>query len=447
MSDELKIAYREGMSPTELPEWVLADSFGNKMPSVPINPFKLMRKYGIVYQFKGFRDLEGIYLVPEDESDIAVVGINYKRPITRQRFTAAHELCHHLKDRRNETCPINSKNAIEKYAEQFAAELLMPRKLFRAVAMEYAKNEKVTLDDALQIADRFGVSFQSCAFRLAYVFHMLEGDYSDLNSRIKKYKPDKKKAALGMEIERLELLQQATDSYVFFFQVEPNIVWYQFKNDFIYNENRMEGLDIDEEEVAEIVTDLRINRQSSIYCTDNYQDIIQVLGHASLYDYILETDDKITIYKLLDLNKKLFQFAPYPDEAGKTRTDNNLVLGAKFETLEWREVAQALVELQKPVEGLINNAPELSISKYVLEALKIHHRITQIHPFRDGNGRSSRALLNWMLRYKGLPPIYFKQTEKESYYTALEIADKQGTYRELLRVTIRELFRTIMRIG
>ena len=276
---------------------------------------------------------------------------------------------------------------------------------------------------------------------------MLEGDYSDLNSRIKKYKPDKKKAALGMEIERLELLQQATDSYVFFFQVEPNIVWYQFKNDFIYNENRMEGLDIDEEEVAEIVTDLRINRQSSIYCTDNYQDIIQVLGHASLYDYILETDDKITIYKLLDLNKKLFQFAPYPDEAGKTRTDNNLVLGAKFETLDWREVAQALVELQKPVEGLINNAPELSISKYVLEALKIHHRITQIHPFRDGNGRSSRALLNWMLRYKGLPPIYFKQTEKESYYTALEIADKQGTYRELLRVTIRELFRTIMRIG
>ena len=155
MSDELKIAYREGMSPTELAEWVLADSFGNKMPSVPINPFKLMRKYGIVYQFKGFRDLEGIYLVPEDESDIAVVGINYKRPITRQRFTAAHELCHHLKDRRNETCPINSKNAIEKYAEQFAAELLMPRKLFRAVAMEYAKNEKVTLDDALQIADRF----------------------------------------------------------------------------------------------------------------------------------------------------------------------------------------------------------------------------------------------------------------------------------------------------
>ena len=68
-----------------------------------------------------------------------------------------------------------------------------------------------------------------------------------------------------------------------------------------------------------------------------------------------------------------------------------------------------------------------------------------IVPFPDGNGRSSRALLNWMLRKKGLPPIYFKLTEKESYYKALEKADGQGDYLELLRVTIRELFRTIMR--
>lgn len=64
---------------------------------------------------------------------------------------------------------------------------------------------------------------------------------------------------------------------------------------------------------------------------------------------------------------------------------------------------------------------------------------------RDGNGRSSRALLNWMLRKKGLPPIYFKLAEKELYYEALESADKQESYSKLLRVTIRELFRTIMK--
>lgn len=446
MADTSEKLFNVGMSPQALAEKVLEDRFGKDMPSLPIDPFKMMREYGIVYQFMEFEDLEGIYLVPEDDDDIPLVGINYKRKITRQRFTAAHELCHHLKDRRNEVCPKGgTRNEIERFAEQFAAELLMPKKLFLLVVHEYAENGKVSLDDALQIAERFGVSFRSCVLRLAYTFHMLEGEYANLNKRISDYKPDKKKIALGMEIENIDLLRQEIDSYEFFFSIEPNIVWYKFKNDFIYNENRMEGLELDEEEVAEIVTDLRLNRQNSEYCKEDYEDIIQVAGHASLYDYILETGDKLTIYKLLDLNKKLFQYAPFPEESGKTRTDNNLVLGAKFETVDWREVAIELVKLQKSVEDLMCNVDKLTISEYILQVLKIHHRITQIHPFRDGNGRSSRALLNWMLRKKELPLIYFKHTEKELYYDALESADKYGNYSKLLRVTIRELFRTIMK--
>ena len=445
MVNESKNLYSPGMSPQALAAKVLKDRFGEKMPSIPIDPFKLMREYGIVYQLMEFENLEGIYLVPEGEKDLPVVGINYKRKITRQRFTAAHELCHHLKDRRSEICPKGGNGSeTERFAEQFAAELLMPGKLFLSVAQEYTENGKVSLDDALQIAERFGVSFRSCVLRLAYTFHILDGDYKNLNKRISDYRPDRKKLAMGMEIENINLLRQEIDSYVFFFTIEPDIVWYRFKNDFIYNENRMEGLDLDEEEVAEIVTDLRMNRQDSLYCKESYEDIIQVVGHAELYDYILETEDKLTIYKLPDLNKKLFQYAPYPEEAGKTRIDNNLVLGAKFETVDWREVAAELEKLQNPVEDLVRDADRLTISEYVLQALKIHHRITQIHPFRDGNGRSSRAMLNWMLRKKGLPPIYFKFPEKESYYLALERADKYRDYSELLRITIRELFRTIM---
>jgi len=446
MADVSEKLYSIGMSPQTLAEKVLGDRFGREVPSIPIDPFKLMREYGIVYQFMEFEDLEGIYLVPEGDKDIPFVGINYKRKITRQRFTAAHELCHHLKDRRNEACPKGgSRNEIERFAEQFAAELLMPKELFLSVARKYAGNGKVSLDGALQIAEHFGVSFRSCVFRLAYTFRILDGDYDDLNKRISDYKPDKKKIALGMEIENIDLLKQEIDSYEFFFAIEPNIVWYKFKNDFIYNENRMEGLELDEEEVAEIVTDLRMNRQDSEYCKAEYEDIIQVAGHAALYDYVLETEDKLTIYKLLDLNKKLFQYAPFPEESGKTRTNNNLVLGAKFETVDWQEIVTELVKLQKPVEDLMRDADKLTVSEYVLQVLKIHHRITQIHPFRDGNGRSSRALLNWMLRKRGLPPIYFKLTEKESYYVALESADKHGDYSALLRVTIRALFRTIMR--
>lgn len=48
------------------------------------------------------------------------------------------------------------------------------------------------------------------------------------------------------------------------------------------------------------------------------------------------------------------------------------------------------------------------------------------------------------VKLKGLPPIYFKVTDKELYYAALEQADETGELEELLRVTIRELFRTVI---
>ena len=57
-------------------------------PSFPIDPFKMIRDFGIVYQFMDFKDLEGIYIIPEEENDIPIIGINFGRPITRQRYTA-----------------------------------------------------------------------------------------------------------------------------------------------------------------------------------------------------------------------------------------------------------------------------------------------------------------------------------------------------------------------
>ena len=67
-----------------------------------------------------------------------------------------------------------------------------------------------------------------------------------------------------MDVENIDLLRQAVDSYEFNFVIKPDIMWYKFKNEFIYNENRMEGLDLDEEEVAEIVTDLRMKDRKSV---------------------------------------------------------------------------------------------------------------------------------------------------------------------------------------
>ena len=50
MADKWNHLYSLGMTPEKLAEKVLEDKYGEEMPSIPVNPFKLMRGYGIVYQ-------------------------------------------------------------------------------------------------------------------------------------------------------------------------------------------------------------------------------------------------------------------------------------------------------------------------------------------------------------------------------------------------------------
>lgn len=61
-----------------------------------------------------------------------------------------------------------------------------------------------------------------------------------------------------------------------------------------------------------------------------------------------------------------------------------------------------------------------------------------IHPFADGNGRCSRAILNWILRLKGLPPIYIKYPTKDDYYDGLRNIDVFGNWDKLDGLLMRE---------
>ncbi|NLO84120.1 MAG: ImmA/IrrE family metallo-endopeptidase [Clostridiales bacterium] len=51
--------------------------------------------------FRHFKKIEGLFFPATEAEPIHLVAINVGRPITRQRFTAAHELCHFLKDSNN----------------------------------------------------------------------------------------------------------------------------------------------------------------------------------------------------------------------------------------------------------------------------------------------------------------------------------------------------------
>ncbi len=52
-----------------------------------------------------------------------------------------------------------------------------------------------------------------------------------------------------------------------------------------------------------------------------------------------------------------------------------------------------------------------------------HHRFVAIHPFGDGNGRTARLVINYILMRAGYMPIVIKSTDKSNYLRALQQAD------------------------
>ncbi|MGH6795187.1 MAG: Fic family protein, partial [Methylocella sp.] len=55
-------------------------------------------------------------------------------------------------------------------------------------------------------------------------------------------------------------------------------------------------------------------------------------------------------------------------------------------------------------------------------AFTAHHRLVDIHPFNDGNGRTARLLMNLLLIRGGYPPVSVRLQDRLAYVRALQDA-------------------------
>lgn len=62
----------------------------------------------------------------------------------------------------------------------------------------------------------------------------------------------------------------------------------------------------------------------------------------------------------------------------------------------------------------------------VERAFEAHYRLVNINPFDDGNGRTSRLLMNLILLRHGYPAIAVRPEDRPAYITALEHGDFDG---------------------
>lgn len=414
----------------------------------PINPFELLKEQNVIITFSDFDKLEGLLLYDKKQS---LVSINSNSLVTRQRFTAAHELGHiflHTGVKNNSFyCPIsNKKSDIEKEADTFASNLLMPSsELYKQVDFYADKNGKVGLDECLLISEYFGVSFESCVKTICFRIKKFNQDLDNegISKLIRKYEPNKKRKELFENTDDLALLTNAID-YSHFSTINLNeIIGIKFIQNLVYHESRLEKIQITQEEVNGIFADLRINGNNSIFCKDENQNIIEALGNIEMSKYCLETDDDLNIFKARTLNKLLYKYAPFPDYGGTYRNVDNMIFEGAVQTVTYTKIFEKMDELNNVIKNAVDNLDKYSVSEYVEIVARIHYELTVIHPFSDGNGRTTRALTNWLLRLKGLCPIYIDSNNRDEYIKALQEIDHHNNYNLLQIIIIKAMIRTM----
>lgn len=82
------------------------------------------------------------------------------------------------------------------------------------------------------------------------------------------------------------------------------------------------------------------------------------------------------------------------------------------------DVSEEMSELLEELEGLNEN-------QALVAAAYFHAKFENIHPFSDGNGRTGRLLMNYLLLSLNHPPIVIHEEDRKEYYDALECFDEE----------------------
>lgn len=77
------------------------------------------------------------------------------------------------------------------------------------------------------------------------------------------------------------------------------------------------------------------------------------------------------------------------------------------------------------------------------DAFNAHFRLTAIHPFSDGNGRTARLLMNLLLIRQGYPPLPIGLAERGRYLDALAHASAQDDLAPFQRLMHERLEETL----
>ncbi|MEG4417838.1 Fic family protein [Microcoleus sp. LAD1_D5] len=187
---------------------------------------------------------------------------------------------------------------------------------------------------------------------------------------------------------------------------------------FTYHSNALEENTLTQRETALVLeTGITVGGKT-------LREHLEVIGHRDAIDYIemlTRSDTEIGEWEIKQIHNLIIR-AIAPEESGRDRQ-----LDVKAAGTEYLYPPHYLLSGLMPefIEWL--NSDKIKSLHPLEYAAEAHLRFVSIHPFRDGNGRTGRLLMNLLLLRAGYPIVIISNQVRAAYIDAIAEAQQHGS--------------------
>lgn len=209
------------------------------------------------------------------------------------------------------------------------------------------------------------------------------------------------------------------------------IIMQKFRLDWNYHSNHLEGNALTYGETKALIL-FGITAQGK-----PLKDTLEITGHNEAINWVIDLvkmERPLTENFIRELHSLLLQdsykesknadgvIVPRKISAGKYKTTTNHVETVTGEIFYFATPEETPAKMFDLLNWYSQKTKEENVNP-ILVAAEFHYRFIRIHPFDDGNGRTARILMNFILMQFGFPPVIIKTEDKANYFAALQLAD------------------------
>lgn len=195
-----------------------------------------------------------------------------------------------------------------------------------------------------------------------------------------------------------------------------------------YHSNAIEGNTLTINETKVVLEGITVGGKTM-------REHLEVINHRDAITYvegIVKNGEPLSEWQIKNIHRLILK-GINDEYAGVYRDQQVFISGAKH-------VPPAPLLINEQMDKLINwYEQETDDLHPITRGAMLHVIFVGIHPFIDGNGRTSRLLLNLELMKEGFPPIIIKVENRLQYYETLDKAHTEKDYGDFIQLVAKEV--------